>query len=58
MLMEFGLTADRMVGCRIHPAPIRANSSQLPGRYRPDFLALAEEGCPILVCIWDARERL
>ena len=56
--MEFGLTADRMVGCRIHPAPIRANSSQLPGRYRPDFLALAEEGCPILVCIWDARERL
>ena len=58
MLMELGFTADRLIGYRIRPIAIRAHSSQLPWRYRPDFVHPAAEGRPILTRIWNAQDRL
>ena len=58
MLMELGFTADRLIGYRIRPVAIRAHSSQLPWRYRPDFVDPAGEGRPILNRIWNAQDRL
>ena len=58
MLMELGFTADRLIGYRIRPVVIRAHSSELPWRYRPDFVDPAGEGLQILTRIWRAQDRL
>ena len=58
MLMELGFTRERLLGYRIRPVVIRAHSSQLPWRYRPEFVDPAGEGRAILDRIWQAQDRL
>ena len=58
MLMELGFSKSRLLGYRIRPVVIRAHSSKLPWRYRPEFVEPAGEGRPILNRIWNAQDRL
>ncbi len=51
MVLEVGLTRDRVLGFRLRPTVIR-------DLHRPEFVDPAGEGAPILARVWAASDRL
>ena len=58
MVLEVGVTRDRLLGFRLRPIVIRGDPAARRGLYRPDLVDPAREGAPIMRRVWDASDRL